>query len=583
MLQVNPMNRITIQGIRENAWFQKNLPEYLNAAPEFAEAIDPNRAIIPEALGDPEVHKTVIGRLGTTLGYAFDDVQEALLADEPSAIKDAYLIVRERQEQEKNLPSDQHRSFMQGTPPATRISSVRSPGGHVITPDLTRHASTGSASLMEGRAPVSTVAILPSSLPDYHAAYMKGHIDRSQVPTIVEDDEPGRPRSEEEKARRRSLLTPHSKSTANLRNSGKPDSMTTMQQEKEKSAKKRKGQKWQFGIRSRNSPAEAMLAIYKALRRMGAEWQVPTIRDPGIRSGEGSPERRPEEREPSNSPEYSDSDPGPGSDPEYATHEEQERRRAERRRNQLGSGGGGARGRDRHGRWNDYGYEIPEDPWVIHARFRKSGMLPVGAPHPTSAHSSQVNLHDPKNIPSHLAFTPSQPADAAPTPSAPTDQTPDPDSAYASAAESTPAFANPESCWLYVTIQLYSIESGVYLVDFKCAGYERLVRRFAHVVAAESGTHVTSTPSISEGGGGVSALSNMIDLDRANPATNVSSSSPSSAPQPSSGPPGEMFIDSEGREFVGAGRTSDEKDITSPYPFLDLASRLIIQLAEAND
>jgi hypothetical protein len=109
------------------------------------------------------------------------------------------------------------------------------------------------------------------------------------------------------------------------------------------------------------------------------------------------------------------------------------------------------------------------------------------------------------------------------------------------------------------------------------------VRRFAHVVAAESGTHVTSTPSISEGGGGVSALSNMIDLDRANPATNVSSSSPSSAPQPSSGPPGEMFIDSEGREFVGAGRTSDEKDITSPYPFLDLASRLIIQLAEAND
>ncbi|KAF1825727.1 Pkinase-domain-containing protein [Dissoconium aciculare CBS 342.82] len=520
MLQVNPMNRITIQGIRENAWFQKNLPDYLNAAPEYAEAIDPNRAIVPEKLGDPEVHRTVIGRLGKTMGYAFDDVQAALLADEPSAIKDAYLIVRESHDQMKGLPSDQHKSFMEGTPPAARVT------------------------------PVSTVAILPSSLPDYHAAYMKGHIDRSQVPTIIEDDESGRPRSEEEKARMRSLLTPHSKSTANLRNAGKPDSMTTIQQEKEKSAKKRKGQKWQFGIRSRNSPAEAMLAIFKALRRMGAEWQVPTIRDPGIRSGEGSPERRPEEREPSNSPEYSDSDPGPGSDPEYATHEEQERRRAERRRNQLG-GGGGARGRDRHGRWNDYGYEIPEDPWVIHARFRKSGMLPVGAPHPTSAHSSQVNLHDPKVTPEHLTFTPSQPADpaAAGNPNSNNNEH-DPDSAYASAAESAPGFRQPESCWLYVTIQLYSIESGVYLVDFKCAGYERLVRRFAQVVASESGTHLTSTSS-----------SNNNNIGGA----------------------GGVLVDSKGREFVGAGRTSDEKDITSPYPFLDLASRLIIQLAEAND
>jgi carbon catabolite-derepressing protein kinase len=582
MLQVNPMNRITIQGIRENAWFQKNLPEYLNAAPEFAEAIDPNRAIIPETLGDPEVHKTVIGRLGTTLGYAFDDVQAALLADEPSAIKDAYLIVRERQEQEKNLPSDQHRSFMQGTPPATRISSARSPGGPVVTPDLTRHASTGSASLMEGRAPVSTVGILPSSLPDYHAAYMKGHIDRSKVPTIVEDDESGRPRSEEEKARVRSQLTPHSKSTANLRNAGKPDSMTTIQQEKEKSAKKRKGQKWQFGIRSRNSPAEAMLAIYKALRRMGAEWQVPTIRDPGLRSGEGSPDRRPEEREPSNSPEYSDSDPGPGSDPEYATHEEQERRRAERRRNQLSSTNG-ARGRDRHGRWNDYGYDIPEDPWVIHARFRKSGMLPVGAPHPTSAHNSQVNLHDPKILPTNLTFTPAQPVDPTASADAAAEHH-DPDSAYASAAESAaPGFANPESCWLYVTIQLYSIESGVYLVDFKCAGYERLVRKFAQVVAAESGTQVTSTAGGATGGG-VSALANMIDLDRASTATAAAAASP--PPQGSSGAGAgaeDGFVDSEGREFVGLGRTSDEKDITSPYPFLDLASRLIIQLAEAND
>ena len=46
---------------------------------------------------------------------------------------------------------------------------------------------------------------------------------------------------------------------------------------------------------------------------------------------------------------------------------------------------------------------------------------------------------------------------------------------------------------------------------------------------------------------------------------------------------GDGTEDEDGRELVGAGRVADEKDITSPFPFLDVASRLIIQLAEAND
>ena len=36
-------------------------------------------------------------------------------------------------------------------------------------------------------------------------------------------------------------------------------------------------------------------------------------------------------------------------------------------------------------------------------------------------------------------------------------------------------------------------------------------------------------------------------------------------------------------DLVGEGRYADEKDISSPFPFLDVASRLIIQLAEAAD
>jgi carbon catabolite-derepressing protein kinase len=62
-----------------------------------------------------------------------------------------------------------------------------------------------------------------------------------------------------------------------------------------------------------------------------------------------------------------------------------------------------------------------------------------------------------------------------------------------------------ENVIMHLDIQLYEMEPGVYLVDFKCAGYE--------------------TPD---------------------------------------------------------GMLLEEKEVTSPFPFLDLASKLIIQLAEAD-
>ena len=58
---------------------------------------------------------------------------------------------------------------------------------------------------------------------------------------------------------------------------------------------------------------------------------------------------------------------------------------------------------------------------------------------------------------------------------------------------------------LHLDIQIYEMEHGVYLVDFKCSGYET-----AH------------------------------------------------------------------------GRLLEEKDVTSPFPFLDMAAKLIMQLAEAD-
>jgi carbon catabolite-derepressing protein kinase len=106
MLVVNPVHRITVAEIRQDPWFMKNLADYLQLpVEEFLDTgVDPNKAINPKTLApgksvavQEQLHEMVVGKLGKTMGYAKDDVQEALGKDEPSAIKDAYLIVRENQ------------------------------------------------------------------------------------------------------------------------------------------------------------------------------------------------------------------------------------------------------------------------------------------------------------------------------------------------------------------------------------------------------------------------------------------------------------------------------------------------------
>jgi carbon catabolite-derepressing protein kinase len=105
MLMVNPVHRITIGEIRMDPWFTKDLPPYLEPPIQefFDTGIDPNKAIDPQpAPVVQKLHETVVSKLGKTMGYAKHDVQEALARDEPSAIKDAYLIVRENQMMKAN-------------------------------------------------------------------------------------------------------------------------------------------------------------------------------------------------------------------------------------------------------------------------------------------------------------------------------------------------------------------------------------------------------------------------------------------------------------------------------------------------
>lgn len=468
-------------------------------------------------------------------------------------------------------------AYAHQSPIATFSQNGPTPLGPTIPNERPRLNSTTSG-MDTMRSPHSTIAILPSSLPDFHVAFMKGR-------PIPEEASLEKQSTDERNATAR-RFKPHSRSQLALEKVYRPEGLTPIPA----ASKKARPTKWQFGIRSRNQPAEAMLAIYKALKAMGAEWEAPPPRKPehgrGInepspensrRSGssadEGSFERNNDDH---HHREHYSSD---GSDSNSDPSPEHRRLHHDTGRTSASQRGRGRRAR--HGEWDDWGYSIPADPWIINARFRKHGMYPPGVMHPynSSANSSRADLTtlpDEVSTSSAALNDSSRPAqrrtgssthssagstaslnnnDDNPSISGPS---------AASLAKSHPSHPHmlpgadlsaeyptaDDSAWVYMTIQLYSIEKEFYLVDFKCAGYERLVR---HLVREMSSTRKEDERA--EKGRAYDDEEEDDDSDDEN--------------------------SSEHEELVGDGRATWEKKVSSPFPFLDVASRLIIQLAEA--
>lgn len=390
-------------------------------------------------------------------------------------------------------------------------------------------------------------------------------------------------------------LKPHSRSAINLEKLNRPEGLTPIQP----AGKRHRPTKWQFGIRSRNQPAEAMLAIYKALRAMGAEWEVPKARKAGGTSSgdvsprDGSPDADGSEDDDSTNPgsrRHSDAQHGFDSDSDQD--------------DRSTSSSGRGRGRDRDARssrytpHNDWGYSVPQDPWIINARFRKGGMFAPGVVHASSAHSSRVDLSEESSqrraagsAASVASGTPSMASDLGAN--AASVRSESVNSTYSGVSrsgsrrdlgDSSPVSGTlDDSAYVYMTIQLYSIEKEFYLVDFKCAGYERLVRHLVQGIAEAEDVpdgdddDIGPTGEIGEGHHGKlsdTSRNHLSSIDD-HVATKDFSQKGGSLTRAST-PSRKMH-----EELVGHGRAVEEKDVSSPFPFLDVASRLIIQLAEA--
>lgn len=319
-----------------------------------------------------------------------------------------------------------------------------------------------------------------------------------------------------------------------------------------------------------------MLAIFKALKAMGADWEVPKIRKAGGRSESRSRSASHESQERSHSRSRSRS--RGSSISSHSSNEEQGDRMNSPHREPLTVRNGDAdeqetRGRDKrhYNHTNDWGYHVPEDPWVINARFRKDGMFPPGVAHPSSTHSSRVDLaNDPSGLRRRSSTNTSTSSLSHGLESLTTAER------AASMGEDYPQ--PDEAVWIYMSIQLYSIDRDFFVVDFKCAGYERLVSNLVREIKA----HPTITTSISN-----LALSSSQPHhqhqdgwdDEQGVWRRLGEGEPLPDDLARELRDGGTGVLRERTEEVGAGRKDGEKIVTSPFPFLDVASTLILQLS----
>ncbi|EDN94552.1 hypothetical protein SS1G_10426 [Sclerotinia sclerotiorum 1980 UF-70] len=388
MLAVNPVYRATIAEIRDDPWFTTNLPAYLQPpVEEFIDTgVDPAKAINPRAIAphaspaiQEKLHVQVTEKISKTMGYGIKDVQEALAAEEPSAIKDAYLIVRENKLMQANLTAnltdDKNQLLFQIPSPPTYDSTIppsmpdspsplvkERPGNIPPTappfqprpsPLLDAVSPRSSSSIGTDRSfvrpYVSKIGILPSSIPQYHKEFMETHKSGHQESTLSnshsETIEPS-PQTEAEKAETVRRLNPHSRSLAKLDEGKKPAGMTPVP------VKKAKPTKWQFGIRSRNQPLEAIGCIYRALQKLGAEWLVGDEWTPGQSENNGN--KRNDDNDDNDDPNGS----GASLHRETSMNDNSKKNRFS--------------GIDKKGN-----YKLPEDPWVLHVRWKKTGVYLV--------------------------------------------------------------------------------------------------------------------------------------------------------------------------------------------------------------
>ncbi|CAO3686145.1 unnamed protein product [Rhizopus stolonifer] len=208
MLVVDPLKRITIQEIRKNEWFNKNLPDYLQPLPNTEE----NENL--------SVDDSLVAELSKKMNYSIEIINKALKETGNNQFKVAYQLVLDNKRLLKDSEHNNIQSFLATSPPPWNTISER-------TEDVTDDSSISvlSSSIPKAEPIMRNVSNLTSGLESFPGTLPPGAMEPARSSRSLPINPPKKP----VKSRTR----------------------------------------WHFGIRSKCPAWEVMLEIYRSLQNVG--------------------------------------------------------------------------------------------------------------------------------------------------------------------------------------------------------------------------------------------------------------------------------------------------------------------------
>ncbi|KAG0359480.1 Protein kinase [Podila minutissima] len=284
MLVVDPLKRITIAEIRQNAWFNVGLPEYLQPLPQGS---------ADDAFCN--LQEDIITELMKKMNFSKETIVQALEERQNNQIKVAYQLVVDHRRMIENAshlsPEKPFQSFLATSPPPWNVtekdgspskSTTGSSAGSALKSGL--EGDTSDESVADSPVP-SSISVLSTSLPGNTLA--KELHRKASLKNTRRDRSASQPQSPQHP---QSPTFAHSEyattafhQAAVLGNSslggGIPIPVTSSPlpgsiQPPATQRRMKARPKWYFGIRSRSAPREVMAEIYRALSNLKMKWKI---------------------------------------------------------------------------------------------------------------------------------------------------------------------------------------------------------------------------------------------------------------------------------------------------------------------
>ncbi|KAG0054130.1 Protein kinase [Gryganskiella cystojenkinii] len=275
MLVVDPLKRITIAEIRQNAWFNVGLPEYLQPLPQGS--TDDSLCNLQE---------DIITELMKKMNFSRETIVQALEERQNNQIKVAYQLVVDHRRMIENAsqmaPQKPFQSFLATSPPpwnatekdaSPNKSTTGSSAGSALKSGLEGDTSDDSVD-----SPVpSSIAVLSTSLPGNSLAkelHRKASLKNTRR-ALSSNGSSSQPQSPTQPLSPTFANSDHATTAFHQAAiMGVPPTASTSGGGVAAHRRLKARPKWYFGIRSRSAPKEVMAEIFRALSNLSMKWKI---------------------------------------------------------------------------------------------------------------------------------------------------------------------------------------------------------------------------------------------------------------------------------------------------------------------